>query len=400
VGAASVSGGRLRGAHAAGAAEGVDVEVAQGCGDRQGEDRAQESRDCPAQDEREDDHGGVELRGVALDLRNEEGVLDLLDREVEGERGDDPRQPGRRAEEDGRDRRDDGADDRQQLEYPGDHREQDRVAGEDRVHDGAEHEEADEGRRPDDEAEDQLAADPGPEDAAHDPECRPRVGAPLRRDRVIEGSHDPRAVPQDPEGPDRDDQVPEDRAGEPEDRAEDRAKDGGDDRPDIGEEIGHRLVDGRLDVSRQVETVPPPEQLGEACVEVVDVARGVPGEGADLLDQGPDEKEDELEEDERRDEVDQEDEEGPRDPPAADLDPGQALHHRIEQVDDEDPDDERGQHLPAEPENDREDRDAGEEDQQPARRNRDGPGAAGGGCWRAGCGRSGGQLHPSGRLPP
>ena len=395
VGAARITRCGVLGALAAGPPEGIDVEVPQGRGDRQGEDGAEEARHRPAEDQREDDHGRMELRGVALDLRHEDDVLDLLDRQVEQEGGNHRRHPGRRAEEDGGDRRDDGTDDRQELEDPGDHGEQDRVAGEDRVDQRAEHEQADEGRDPDDEPEDQLAADPGPEDAAHDPECRPRVGAPLRRDRTIEAAHDPGAIPQDPERPDRDDQVAEDRADEPEDRAEDRAKDGRDDRADVGQQVGQRLVDGRLDVGRQVEAVPPAEELGQAAVEVVDVARDVLGERADLLDEGSDEEEDELDEDERRDEVDEEDEEGPREPPAADLDPGQALDHGIEQVDDEDPDDERGQDVAAEPEDDRNDRDAGEEDQQPARRHRETTGAAG-----SGCGRFGGNLHRSGRLPP
>ena len=74
-----------------------------------------------------------------------------------------------------------------------------------------------------------------------------------------------------------------------------------------------------------------------------------------------------LDEDERPDHVDQEDEEGPGSPPTGDLDSGQALDHRIEQVDDENPDDERRQDSRPSQKIAARTASAGEEDQHAAR---------------------------------
>ena len=140
--------------------------------------------------------------------------------------------------------------------------------------------------------------------------------------------------------------------------------------------------------------IPPPEQVGEARVELVDVGRGILDDRPNLLHQGPDEDEEELHEDERRHHVDEQDEKTPRDPPPRDRDPRQALDDRIQEVDDEDPDDEGSEDVAPDPEQDREDRDAREQDEDPPRRHRQARRRAGGGC-----GRSGGSLHLSGRLP-
>ena len=67
----------------------------------------------------------VELDRVALDLRHEDVVLDLLDEEVQEQgREDRDRTDGRR-EQHGRHRRQDGADDRDELEHAGDDRQED-----------------------------------------------------------------------------------------------------------------------------------------------------------------------------------------------------------------------------------------------------------------------------------
>src|SRR3954452_4708129 len=58
--------------------EQVADDVAEGRGDRQGEDRAQQPRQRAADDDREHDGSRMELDRVALDLRHEEVVLDLL----------------------------------------------------------------------------------------------------------------------------------------------------------------------------------------------------------------------------------------------------------------------------------------------------------------------------------
>ena len=51
-------------------------------GDRQGQDRPEQARDRAADDERNHDGARVELDGVALDLRHEQIVLELLDHRI------------------------------------------------------------------------------------------------------------------------------------------------------------------------------------------------------------------------------------------------------------------------------------------------------------------------------
>src|SRR6476659_4472371 len=63
--------------------EQVADHVAEGGGDRQGQDRTEQPREGTADDDREDDRRRVELDRVALDLGHEEVVLDLLDQEVQ-----------------------------------------------------------------------------------------------------------------------------------------------------------------------------------------------------------------------------------------------------------------------------------------------------------------------------
>src|SRR4051794_36972222 len=59
------------------AAEQVTDDVAEGGGHRQGEDRPEHPGQRPADDDREDDRGGMQLDRVALDLGHQEVVLDL-----------------------------------------------------------------------------------------------------------------------------------------------------------------------------------------------------------------------------------------------------------------------------------------------------------------------------------
>ena len=67
-------------------AEEVAHDVAEGGRHGQGQDRPEQAGQRPADDDREDDDRRVELDGVALDLRDEEVVLDLLDERGTGAR--------------------------------------------------------------------------------------------------------------------------------------------------------------------------------------------------------------------------------------------------------------------------------------------------------------------------
>ncbi len=69
--------------------EQVADDVAAGRRDGQGQDRPEQPGERAADDDREHDARRVELDRVALDLGHEEVVLDLLDEDVQDERGDD-----------------------------------------------------------------------------------------------------------------------------------------------------------------------------------------------------------------------------------------------------------------------------------------------------------------------
>src|SRR5262245_51978503 len=96
-------GGRLLGREAP---EEVLDDVPGGSREGQRQDRAGEARERPADDDREDDDRWVQLDGVALDVRDEERVLDLLDDEVERERREDRGRAVGGGEEHGGDGRD------------------------------------------------------------------------------------------------------------------------------------------------------------------------------------------------------------------------------------------------------------------------------------------------------
>ena len=121
---------RLVGAEAA---EQVAHDIAERGGHRQRQDRPEQPGQRAADDDREHDHGRMQLDRVALDLGHEEVVLDLLDQGVQDERGDHHARAGGGGQEHRRDGRDDRADDRDQLEDAGDDRQQEGVPAEDRV---------------------------------------------------------------------------------------------------------------------------------------------------------------------------------------------------------------------------------------------------------------------------
>src|SRR5262245_53913863 len=70
-------------------AEQVANDVAEGGRDRKRKDRAEEAGQRPADDDGEDDRSRMEADGVALDLGDQEVVLDLLDQEVQADGGHD-----------------------------------------------------------------------------------------------------------------------------------------------------------------------------------------------------------------------------------------------------------------------------------------------------------------------
>ena len=154
--------------------------------------------------------GGVELDGVALDLRDEHVVLDLLDDQVQDERRDDRLDAGGRREQHGRDGRDDRPDDRQQLEDAGRDRQQDRVPAEDRVDGRAQDEQPDEREHADRRRRGSAAPGPiGRSSASDDAEDGPDVEPPCRRQAPVELPRQRDAVLEEVEDPDGQDHVGE-----------------------------------------------------------------------------------------------------------------------------------------------------------------------------------------------
>src|SRR5574340_834713 len=146
------------------ASEEMAVDVTSGRGDRDREDRAEQSVHGTAEDDDEEDDRRVELDGIPPDLRDEERVLELLDPEVEEEDGDERDRRDGRAADDRGDRADDRPDDREQLEEAGEDRKDDGEPGGDRVHEHAEDDKARQRREADGRPQEQLAADPPAQD--------------------------------------------------------------------------------------------------------------------------------------------------------------------------------------------------------------------------------------------
>ena len=200
--------------------------------------------------------------GVALDLRHEEVVLDLLDQEVQKECGEDGGRPDGRRQEHGRHGGDDRPDDRDQLEDAGDDRQQDGVAAEDRIDELAQDEQADEGANPDDEAEDELAANPLAEIALDRLDDRPRVEPPRAGERPVEGGRQGRLVLEQIGDPDRQDEIGEQRAeqapGTRDERQQERqvratAATATSTAGDPGDEVVDPVADGERDLEMRVE---------------------------------------------------------------------------------------------------------------------------------------------------
>src|SRR3954454_9668951 len=195
-------------------AEEIPDDIAEGGSDGQRQDRPEEPGERPTDDDREDDGRRVQLHRVALDLRDQEVVLHLLDEEVQQQCRDDRHRSHGRREQDSRHGGHDRPDDRHELEQTRDDGQQDRVSTEDGIDQVAQHDEADEGREPDREAEQDLAADPLPEVTLDRLDDRPRVEPPRRRQRPIERGDERCLATQDVGDPDGQDEVREDRAEE------------------------------------------------------------------------------------------------------------------------------------------------------------------------------------------
>ena len=205
---------RASGAVGAQPPEQVADDVAARGRDRQGQDRSEQARQRTADDDREDDGGRVELGRVALDLRDQEVVLDLLDQRVQDERGDDrlDARPSPRCSTAGMaemigpmigtSSRTPAITDSRIAYRP--------KIGIDEV---AQDRQADEREDADREAEDQLRPDPLSEDPPDDPQHRPACRTarpPAAPDRTGAVERDP--VLEQVEDPDRQDHVAEDRA--------------------------------------------------------------------------------------------------------------------------------------------------------------------------------------------
>ena len=356
----------------------MTVDVARRGRHRQGEDRAEEPRDRATDHEGEHHGARMKVGRVALDLGHEDVVLDLLDGEVKEEGGPGGLDPGGRRDEDGRDGGDDRADDRQQLEESGDHREKDREAAEHRVDDRAEEEEAGKRRQADRQAENDLAADPRAEDPPDDRNHGIDVGAPLGRDRCLEPPNQGRPVLQEVERPDRDDEEGEHRPDEPGGGAQDRQEDRRIEADVTGRELRQPLVDGIPDRGWQLEPAVDGTKSLQLRPELVHQAGQVGREQADLVHERPEHQVQALDDGEDGHRVHGEDGEGP-----GGADPGQSLDRRGEQIDDQEPDDERAEGLAPGIEDDPDHHGRGREQRHP-RRHR----------WEASCGGD----HPSGRL--
>src|SRR6478736_6382006 len=322
------------------AAEEVPHDVTERGRDGQSQDRAQQPRQRPADDDREDDRRRVKLDGIALDLRHEDGVLDLLDEEVQEQGGDDRHRTDGRREQHRRYRRQDRTDDRDELEHAGDDRQEHGVPSEDRVDEVAQGDQSDERRDADCEAEQDLAADPLPEVTLDGLDDRPGVEPPRLRQRPVEGRDQGRLVVEDVGDPDGQDEVGEHRAQEAARTRDQREQEGqvrsatatGATLADPGDEAVDPLANRDRDLEVGVEVA---ESL-ELEVEVVGELREVVDEADDFVDERREGDRQEREEQDDADDVDEEDRERSSET-AAD----EPADRRIEQVDEQQAEDER-----------------------------------------------------------
>jgi hypothetical protein len=212
----------------------------------------------------------VELDRVALDLRHEHVVLDLLDQRVQEDGRDRGVDAGRQGEDHGRIAAMIGPDDRQQLEDAGDHREQDRETPEDGVDVKAQDLESDERRDPDDEPQEHLAAEPLAEHADAEPRRRPGVRPPFGRQRRLGRPGQRRPVLDQVEHPDRHDHVAHDRADDAGDSRHDRQQVAWPDAADALAEVREPAVDRLADRGREVEMGVEVGDLGRERRELPD----------------------------------------------------------------------------------------------------------------------------------
>ncbi len=280
----------------------------------------------------------MELDRIALDLGNEEVVLDLLNERVQDERGDDHTGADGRREEHGRHGRDDRADDRDQLQHASDHREKDGVPSEDGVHQVARHDEANEGEDRDGEPEDQLAANPLTEDPLDGSDHGPHVEPPAGRQGSVELRHQDNAVVEQVGDPDRQDEVAEDdpdqASGAGQHRQQERQVDG-DGAPGVAEP-GQDSVDPVADRGRDVEARIQLAQMLDLTVQVGSQRWEVGDEAEQLVDQGRHRDQQELDDDQDRAHVDHQNGQRSRQAVA-----GEPAHRWIEQIDEQQADDER-----------------------------------------------------------
>ena len=304
----------------------------------------------------------MELDRVALDLRHEEVVLDLLDQEVQEQRGQDRGRAVRGGQEHRRHGRDDRPDDRDELEQAGDDRQQDGIAPEDREP-LAEHDQPDEGGDADDETEDQLAAHPLAEVALDGLDHGPRVEPPRLRHGAIELGDQGHPVLEDVGDPDGEDEVGEQRAeqapGAGDERQEERQAGAAAAATAALADARHDAVDPVAERDGDLEALVELAQVLELLIELGGQLREVLDEAHDLVDQRRQGEGQELDEQHDPDDVHQDDRVDPADP-ATD----EPAHRRLEQVDEQQAEDERADAVARHPQDQPGDDGRGDEDRR------------------------------------
>ncbi len=332
----------------------------------------------------------MDLDRVALDLGHEDRVLDLLDREVEDEHRERGLGRDRNRHEERRDRRQDRADDRQQLEEAGQDGEEEREATEHGVNPPVQQEQAHERGEADRQPEDQLPAHPAAEDLVDDVDDRPDVGAPFGWQRAVEGGRQPWSILEQVEDPERDDEEPEDGADEPRQRAEDRQQDRWVEATRALAEVGERPVEEIADVGRELEPLVRGADPSGERVERLQELGQVLDEVGELAGEWLEGDVQELDDEHDRDRVDDQDRQPARQPDRPQVEAGESLDRRIEQVHEEEPDDERGERLATQVEEDADDDRADEHERGAGCRRTDARTVG----WRRRPGRDRGRVSP------
>ncbi len=306
----------------------------------------------------------MELNRVTLDLGHQDVVLELLNQGVQDERGDYRVETGSRGEEDRGNRGDDRPDDREQFQEAGGDGQEDCEPPEHGIDDGAQQQQSAECRHAHRDPEDQLATHPLAEDPLHDPDQLAHIGAPRGWQRAIEGRRQLRSILEHIEHPDRDDQIRDERSQEARGDIDDRQQHRGVEREAAFAQIGQPTIDRLPECGWQLEAAIELGQLPQLLIQSGCQRRQVGDERRDLLDERAEGQAQALEDDDCHDRERDQDRH-----PARDPQPHQTLDERVQEVDQEQPDDEWRQRLAAHVQQDR-DPDCGSDQEGDPRRGR------------------------------